>query len=144
MYVMSRKNLIKFIWQSREKLLVGPKLPTAGRTNGLTTWPLTIICPPWVSCALRALKRSRLKLERGQRTDGWPSCPSFSSCPGPKPAPPQDPQRSPPRILHVGRLETPRSCSGSCWWTAASTCRDAASLWPTRPGRVRSSEAGKR
>ena len=144
MYVMSRKSLVKFIWQSREKLHLGPKLPTAGRTNGLTTWPQTIISPPWVSCALRALKKSRLKSERGHRTGGWPSCPSFSSCPGPKQAPPRHPRRSRPKIPHVGRLETPRSCSGSCWWTAASTCRDAASLWRTRPGRVRRSQADGR
>lgn len=105
------------------------------RTDVSGQWSLTILCSPWVSCALRALRRSRLKPRRGRRNEAWPG-PSFSSCQGQRRAPQEDPRESLPGIPPALLPGTPHCSSGSWWWTAASTPRDAASPWPTRPGRV--------
>lgn len=142
---MSQTGTLSVFWGTRNKknnrVYFGLKSLQAKQAKGLTSWQLTFLVSPWARCARRALKRSRPRWRRGLRTAGWAGCPSFSSCLGPEWAPREGPQRSHPRILHVGPPETPRCCSGSCWWTAASTSRGAASLWPTRPGRVLHSEA---
>lgn len=81
---------------------------------------------------------SMLKLRgRSRRNSGWPDCPPFSLCPGLRRAPQEDH----PRIPRAHLPEIPRCSSGSWWWTAASTCRGAASPSPTHPGRVCNSEA---
>lgn len=132
----STTAIVKFVWGIRKNhigaLLVG------------LTGELTILCKIWASCAQRALGRSSVKLRRDDRNTRWPSCQSSSSSPGPSRARRADPRRARPGILHVGRPETPHCSSESCWWTGASTSRDAASLWPTRPGTVHTSGPGWR
>lgn len=96
---------------------------------------------PWANSTLRAQKTSRLKLRRGHRDEQWPGPLLFSWYPGPEPVLLEDPQRTHPKTPHVGLLETRHCSSESCSWTAPSTCKDAVSLWPTHPGRVRNSDA---